>query len=71
MLKTHLTTQSIILIIFCSGGRANDNIAIYTAEDIRKDERVHLDEGGLLLMAVLSGCDYDKVSYSVHRRVHI
>ncbi|EDR16161.1 uncharacterized protein LACBIDRAFT_321397 [Laccaria bicolor S238N-H82] len=39
----------------------NDNVALYTSEGIRTTAGVHVTQGGMLLIAILCGGDYDKV----------
>lgn len=56
--KSHPATDA-------NGKPSAAHVSIYTSDDLATHPEVQLTRGGLVLFALMSGGDYDKVPFSV------
>ena len=59
--ETIFCLSNIVISIF-SAGRVQDNATVFSADAISENPDVNLSKGGMYLMALLCGCDYNQVS---------
>lgn len=57
-----LTGNKALPALNSDGKASKAHVMIFTDEEIRRNPQVSLSQGGMILFALLTGGDYDKVS---------